>query len=165
MNRIEGERVELVELGTDRAKSLIAGAREIHWSAEYPFDGTKIAAGMLLNAVDDGLWKPGFGMYQIVRSEDGLVVGDVGFHAAPDENGMVEIGYELVPEARGAGLATDAVLTIVGWAMGQPGVARVEAETTIVNTDSQAVLNRSGFEIISTNGQDIRYRFKIWLGR
>ncbi|GAB3661430.1 GNAT family N-acetyltransferase [Glycomyces tarimensis] len=163
MNRIEGERVELRELAADGAKRLLAGERESDWSRQYPFDGTKIAVGMLVAAMDDGRWKPGFGMYQIVRSEDALVVGDVGFHAAPDENGMVEIGYELVPEARGEGLATDAVLTLVGWAMGREGVTRVEAETTIANTASQAVLARSGFEIVSTNGEDIRYRFKIWL--
>jgi RimJ/RimL family protein N-acetyltransferase len=38
-------------------------------------------------------YRPRFGLYQVVLGTDGTVVGDIGFHAAPDEGGSVEIGY------------------------------------------------------------------------
>ncbi|WP_392757204.1 GNAT family N-acetyltransferase [Streptomyces sp. LN590] len=46
----------------------------------------------------------------VVSEPDGAVVGDAGFHGPPDEAGMVEVGYTVVPGYRRQGYAR-AILT------------------------------------------------------
>jgi ribosomal-protein-alanine N-acetyltransferase len=76
---------------------------------------------------------------------DGQLIGDIGFKSFPDEEGRVEIGYSLVPAARGHGYATEAVRAMVAWALKQPGVRQVIAETEAWNEPSMRVLERAGF--------------------
>jgi RimJ/RimL family protein N-acetyltransferase len=51
-----------------------------------------------------------------------------------------------VPKARGAGLATEAVRLLIGWAFSQPGVRRIVARVDEGNGDSERLLQRLGFE-------------------
>ncbi len=44
----------------------------------------------------------------IVWRVTGEAVGYVNFHAPPDENGMIEIGYQVVPPYRRRGVASEA---------------------------------------------------------
>jgi ribosomal-protein-alanine N-acetyltransferase len=76
---------------------------------------------------------------------DGQLIGDIGFKSFPDQAGRVEIGYSLVPAARGHGYATEAVRAMVAWALKQPGVRHVIAETEAGNGPSRRVLERAGF--------------------
>ena len=64
-----------------------------------------------------------------------------GLHA----DGSVEIGYGISEEHQGKGFATEAVEAAVTWALHQPGVCRVEAETEPENKASQRVLAKCGF--------------------
>lgn len=76
------------------------------WHAEYPFadELDPLRSLATASAVD-----PDFTMYLVRRTSDGLAVGGFGFFGPPDASGTVEFGYGLVPSARGAGLATEAV--------------------------------------------------------
>jgi len=98
----------------------------------------------------------GFGMYQIVRLADGLVIGDIGFHTPP-QDGSVEVGFGLAPSARGAGHASEALGLLVGWAARQAGVREIVARTLTDNAPSKGVLARAGFTEIGTDGNFIRY--------
>lgn len=89
----------------------------------------------------------------IIEGKDGTRLGDLCFKGlAPD--GSVEIGYGLLPEARGKGYATEAVDAAVRWALGEPGVTRVEAETDPENRASQRVLEKCGFRPTGTVGEE-----------
>ena len=83
--------------------------------------------------------------WQIVRKEDGVVVGSADFKNGPDQNGEVEIGYGLGDEHRGHGYMTEAVAAMCRWVLAQPGIAHVIAETERDNLPSQRVLERCGF--------------------
>lgn len=74
----------------------------------------------------------------------GEVVARAGFHAPPDAEGTVEIGYRVEPEHRRQGLATEIVATLLTWAGGQ-GAVRCLGSTSPDNLASQAVLARLGF--------------------
>ena len=74
----------------------------------------------------------------------GEVVARGGFHAPPDADGMVEIGYRVQPSWQGQGLATELAAGLLDWARGQ-GAARCVASTTPDNRASQAVIARLGF--------------------
>jgi RimJ/RimL family protein N-acetyltransferase len=60
--------------------------------------------------------------------------------------GRADIGYWLLPEARGRGLATRALLLASRWALTQPGIARLQLWTSPDNLASLAVAERSGFQ-------------------
>jgi RimJ/RimL family protein N-acetyltransferase len=74
-----------------------------------------------------------------------ILCGGVGFKGPPDRRGMVEIGYSVLPEFGGQGLATEMVAGIVRWAKQQLQVAQIEAETNIDNKASIRVLEKNTF--------------------
>lgn len=150
--------IELVELNPAQAQELAAGRSPLPAVPDYPHPDSADAARMLRDAVAIDNWVPGFGLHLIVRLDDALVVGDVGFHTPPDERGTIEIGYGLAPSARGHGLAARAVRLLVNAALTRGGVACVIADTTIDNPASIRVLEATGFDLVRTSGNDVRYR-------
>ena len=79
----------------------------------------------------------------VLRSS-GRVVGRAGFHAPPDADGTVEIGYHVHEAERRQGFATEIVRTLLVWAARQ-GARRCLGSTAPGNVASQAVLARFGF--------------------
>ena len=69
-------------------------------------------------------------------------------------DGTVEIGYGITEEQRGRGYASEAVKKTVEWALQQPGVSAVYAETEAYNTASQRVLAKCGFIPAETLGKE-----------
>ncbi|MFI6132929.1 GNAT family N-acetyltransferase [Micromonospora sp. NPDC051141] len=80
----------------------------------------------------------------VVDAATGTPVG--GCLLAYDEpaTGQAMLGYSLLPEARGRGLASGTVRLVADWAFGV-GVARLWAGTRPENVASQRVLERAGF--------------------
>ncbi len=92
-------------------------------------------------------WAGWLGWYALAMTEARPVLcGSVGFKGPPDEAGMVEIGYSLLPSYRRAGLASEMVAGLIAWAGRDPRVRSIEAETTPDNLRSIRVLERNGFE-------------------
>ncbi|MDE3043912.1 MAG: GNAT family N-acetyltransferase [Acidobacteriota bacterium] len=114
-----------------------------HWSEGFPSDGDVHAlASLLERTLRYGDQRP-FGVYLISRLVDGVVIGGIGFHSAPDD-GRVEIGFGIAPEARGHGFASEAATALVGLA-GELGVRVVFAVTTPENAASRKTLLNAGF--------------------
>lgn len=111
------------------------------WHPDYPFvdelDPLRSLAG-------SSTPHPVFTMYLIRRTSDGLAVGGLGFFGPPDADGRVELGYGLVPSARGAGLAAEAVGLALRLAR-DAGATTVVADTDEGNAASQRVLTANGF--------------------
>lgn len=88
-----------------------------------------------------------FGWYVMTHetaSSPRVLVASGGFKGAPCV-GLVEIGYSVLPEFQGRGYATESVRSLARWALAQPGVTRVLAETEWANPASVRVLERAGF--------------------
>ncbi len=153
VNQILTERLRLLQLDVVQARNLLAGRAnsERPWIRGYPIDGTMVAAEAFLRAADAGIDFGPYGMYQLVRRADSMVVGDIGFHAPPDSGGTVTVGYGLAAQARGQGYATEALQALIGWALAQPNVRRVEADTAHGNVPSQRVMERAGMRLIGCN--------------
>jgi len=156
---IAASRVRLHELSLDSATDLSAGGGPggFTWVDGDAPDGTRVGSGITVKAHAAGVYRGGWGTYVIVRSEDGRAVGGIGFHGAPDEEGRVEIGYDLSEGARGRGYATEAVTALAAWALSQPGVTAVTATTDPDNGASQRVLARAGFAQASANEDQCAY--------
>jgi RimJ/RimL family protein N-acetyltransferase len=73
------------------------------------------------------------------------LLGTVGLQRFRWEHRTCEIGYWVVPEARGRGAATAAVRLLARWALTRLGMARVQLDTDIDNVASQRVADRAGF--------------------
>ena len=120
------------------------------WARGYPLPGTRAAARMLVRQAEatgesgDGCVPP-WGMFQIVLRDTGEVIGDIGFHGPPDPAGTVEIGYGLVEQHRGHGLAGQSAVAICALAWSRPEVRRIIAQTDQANAPSAGVLLHAGF--------------------
>jgi RimJ/RimL family protein N-acetyltransferase len=157
-------RVWLREVLPEEAGRLVdGGGRDRSWADGYPLAGTIPPARAIIAQDHDGQWRRGFGMYQIVLPASGdhsrpdVVIGDIGFHTAPSF-GSIEIGYGIVPAHRGHGYVTEAVNALTAWALAQPGVTEVRAETDPDNLASQNVLARAGFSLVDVTAEARRYR-------
>lgn len=143
--------VRLRALSPTESTALTAGQGRppagLSWHPEYPTTDTFLALGLLRLAHDAaGTTGETWGLHQIVVSAagDDVVVGDIGFHGPPEpgRRAVVEIGYAVVPEWRGRGVATQACALILQRAW-QDGADLVQAEA--VNPASRAVLRKCGF--------------------
>jgi RimJ/RimL family protein N-acetyltransferase len=77
-----------------------------------------------------------------------LAVGCAGFHAPPDTEGMVEIGYAVVPIHRRHGYARAAVEMLLERARGEPAVRKVRVTIAPENSASQDLAAQYGFTAV-----------------
>ena len=73
------------------------------------------------------------------------MIGNAGFKGPPDPDGMVEIGYGIVPSYQGQGYATEAAEALVAYAFGSRRVRVVRAHTLPRDSPSTHVLKNCGF--------------------
>ena len=135
---LETRAARLVPITADEARAMLAGRRRRDWAEGYPRADDLDAVRMMPPTGPDA-WTP----RHVVRRADGRVVGSIGCLGPPDD-GVVEVGYGLVPAARGAGLMTE-VLSGMVRSLEAAGL-RVVAHTAPDNVASHRVLARLGFE-------------------
>jgi RimJ/RimL family protein N-acetyltransferase len=115
-----------------------------NWPPETLAEALPLFLGWLEAAPDRVGW---FGWYALAAGNGAaspVLVASVGFKGPPQE-GTAEIGYSVLPQFQGRGYATEMVIALVRWALGQPGVARVVADTEWANPASVRVLSKAGF--------------------
>jgi ribosomal-protein-alanine N-acetyltransferase len=88
----------------------------------------------------------GWGVWFVTLAESNQIIGDLGFKGKPDEKGIVEVGYGILPEMQNKGIATEAVNAIVNWAFSSPSVQKVAAECLKDNIPSIKVLEKIGMK-------------------
>jgi RimJ/RimL family protein N-acetyltransferase len=144
---VDTERLRLPLWTAEDIARLRGGERADDWHADFPRDDDRDAASM---------WHDGdpWGPRSIVL--DGVVVGSIGFFGPPSqaEDGVpeTEVGYGLVEDARGAGVATEA-LTAVLDAADAAGV-RIRASVRPDNAPSIRVLAKCGFTELRGSNED-----------
>ncbi|WP_149824718.1 GNAT family N-acetyltransferase [Streptomyces tailanensis] len=151
---IPAERIVLQGIHPAAAADLAEGGTGgFDWIVGGPIEGTRIGAGMVFKAYEAGVHRPEWGMFALVRKEDGLAVGALGYHGAPDEDGRAEVGYDLVEGARGRGYMTEALRALADWgrerAAERGDVRSLFAVVDKVNIPSQGVVSRAGFAKVS----------------
>ena len=146
-------RLDLHALTNDEALALVAGEELPEWpfAEGYPLPDTLDGVRLFLRNGDRA-----FGVHLVVREEDGLVIGDCGF-VGPPADGAVTIGYEIVPVARRQGYATEVIVALAVWALGQPGVGEVRAETWPGNEGSIRALRKAGFSEVEADERVCRF--------
>jgi [ribosomal protein S5]-alanine N-acetyltransferase len=147
-------RLRLRPLDSGEMRDLLEGvpADGHRWAEGYPLDGTLVAVAMQDDLVRNGVERGGFCHYQVLLADEDVVIGDIGFHAPPDELGEVSVGFGIVPAARRRGYAVEALRALLEWALEQPEVRCVHADTDLVNLASQRVLVGAGMQLAADEG-------------
>jgi RimJ/RimL family protein N-acetyltransferase len=91
-------------------------------------------------------------MWYILRGHD--FVGVVGAYGPPSADGSVTVGYGIVPEAEGQGIATEALGGLAGWLLASGRVNILEATTFERHTPSVRVLEKNGFRCVGVSPHD-----------
>ncbi|MFJ6074330.1 GNAT family N-acetyltransferase [Streptomyces sp. NPDC093065] len=130
------------------------------WVGSGPFQGTRDAAGMLLKAYEAGTHRPEWGVFVLVRKEDGRAVGAMGFHGPPDEDGRAEIGYDLAEDGRGRGYATEALRALSAWPSARQHGTTLLAKIDRANVRSQAVVTRAGYRLVAEDEKLLAYELR-----
>lgn len=155
--------IELATRGV--AKRVTRGRRDPRddppWADEYPMEGDKRACLAYLRQLPviggSSRGQP-FGYYQIHLG--GQIVGGIGFHGPPRE-GLVEVGYGVVPAVRRQGVASEALRLILEVAEQFDQVKRVCGRTTPDNVASQRVMMSSGLQLVGRDPDFLHYELDI----
>ena len=81
-----------------------------------------------------------------VESEDGEFLGLALSPKIEREARTAELGYIVVPEARGRGVATEALRQLTDWGFDELAMIRLELVIAVHNEPSKAVARRCGYE-------------------
>ena len=119
---------------------LADGLRGFYVSAEVSSEW--LAA--LQNSTGADPWRHGF---FAIHDDSGVVIGSAGFKGAPDDDGIVEIAYGIVPAFEGRGYATEVSRALIAFAFGQQEVNVIRAHTRPDNRASARVLEKNGFAL------------------
>jgi [ribosomal protein S5]-alanine N-acetyltransferase len=115
------------------------------WPPElYDADAARWMLGWLESHPDDAQW----GFYYFVQADVSQAIGAGGYKGAPNDAGVVEIGYSIVPEWRRRGFAREAVDGLLAHAFSDPRVTCVIAHTLVELEPSIAVLRSAGFSFV-----------------
>lgn len=80
-----------------------------------------------------------------LKEKPEMLIGTIGFWRIIKAHFRAEIGYMLMPEYGGKGLATEAIKESIQYAFGQMGLHSIEANIDPTNKASEAVLRKCGF--------------------
>ena len=148
----------------DRRKALAILARERPadepWAEGYPTNGDLESATMLLRTLRTRPDVGAFGVYEIVERATGLTIGGIGFHRPPGPDGVVEVGYGLVPSAWNRGYATDALGQILVIARDHQA-RRLEGRALIDNVASRRVMEKAGLSFVVEVEGYARYEIEL----
>ncbi|MFJ8977200.1 GNAT family N-acetyltransferase [Streptomyces sp. NPDC102282] len=136
----------LERLRPDHAPALLAFERQNrgYFAASIPDRGDDFFTGFdarhaeLLAEQAAGLLH-----FHVLVDGDGAVLGRV--NLVDVAGGSAELGYRIAEHAAGRGLATSGVGEVCALALEQYGLTVLQAETTVDNAGSRAVLARTGF--------------------
>lgn len=98
-----------------------------------------IASSILLHE------KFGYSFWPLFLKETGALIGHCGLQPLR-EVGEIEVGYLVVPEHRGKGIATEAARAAVGYGFKKLGLPRIVAIALPENTASIRVMEKLGME-------------------
>jgi RimJ/RimL family protein N-acetyltransferase len=82
------------------------------------------------------------------------MLGHIGFHGPPDERGMAEMGYTVLPPFRRRGYALEAALGMMGWAQREHGVRLFRLSISPDNAPSLAMAVKMGFRQVGEQMDD-----------
>ena len=119
-------------------------------SDDGPVGTWRRRADQVLRTPEDLAWVTGL----LVDEDTFEVVGAAGFHAAPDENGMVEVGYGVDPAFRRRGYARSALLLMIDRARSHPAARVFRVTVSPTNAPSLGLVAQLPFVEVGEQWDD-----------
>jgi RimJ/RimL family protein N-acetyltransferase len=88
------------------------------------------------------------------------VIGGIGFMGGPDKDGIVEVGYDIVPEYRNQGYATEMARSLIAWAFQETGIKVVTASCLNDNIGSIKVLENIGMHRLESDRNMLKWEIR-----
>jgi len=85
-------------------------------------------------------------VYLVIYVPENILIGSCGYKGEPDANGVVEIGYEIIPAFRQKGLGAEMAKGLVDHAFSHSAVRKVIAHTLAEENPSVKILESIGFK-------------------
>jgi RimJ/RimL family protein N-acetyltransferase len=140
------------------ARDLVGAEAEIGATvpASFPDDLDNFLQYRIADLTEDPAAQPWLGRAIVLTEADGTrrSIGSCGFHAPPDPDGRVEVGYKVQPEYRRQGVATEVVRALFDWAHAQD-VDHFRASVAPDNVGSLAIIRGLGFRQVGVQIDDI----------
>jgi RimJ/RimL family protein N-acetyltransferase len=95
-------------------------------------------------------WECEKGAHWAVARRDGEVLGRIATGSWNFDDGLAGVGYWVLPDARGAGVATSSVMAFSVWALDEVGFHRLHLEHSTRNHASCRVATKSGYQLEGT---------------
>lgn len=136
----------VAELASDHARlGALLGARvDASWPPELYDAG---AMQWTLDAYDRDPAFRAWGLLYFVNKEVAPTLIGVGGYKGPPRDGVIELGYSVIPSHRRRGLATEATRAMTAQAFSAPETKRVVAHTLPELVASIGVLEKAGFRL------------------
>jgi RimJ/RimL family protein N-acetyltransferase len=130
------------------------------WPPGLWADDRPILAEVLATMRDDDGWRP---WYWLLRQADGSLrlIGVGGFSGPPDDQGVVTLGFSMVPSLWRRGYASEAVAALVEWSSRQHDLRVIEAFTENDNLGSIKVLQNNGFVQLGWGSTPTTRRYEL----
>jgi [ribosomal protein S5]-alanine N-acetyltransferase len=162
---LETERLQLIPFTLDLKRAAMnARARLVemlgvyvpeHWPGPDLAEALPFFVENMEKAPSKAVWD----WIAIHRLDQG-VIGGIGFMGGPDEDGVVEVGYDIVPEYRKQGYATEMARSLVVWAFQETTINIVTASCLDDNIGSIKVLENVGMRRLEPDGNMLKWRIR-----
>lgn len=162
---IETDRLRLIPCDIPHYEAVMKGGAALSQLLEVQVSEpwTEFPEGILISydqmKSDPSLY--GWFFYFIIHKAENKIIGNGGYKGKPDEQGVVEIGYEIMPDYRGQGYATEMVKGLLNNAFSYPEVNKVIAHTLPDYNASVRVLQKAQLKF---NGvlKDFEDEAEVW---
>ncbi|YAF95778.1 MAG: GNAT family N-acetyltransferase [Nodularia sp. CChRGM 3473] len=153
--------LEVAEAATAKNKlqvEKLLGARVCdEWYASEVWDFLPVYAQMLI----DDPSQLGWGVWLMIQIDNATLIGDLGFCGKPDEQGTVEMGYEVLSTYRQQGYGFEAVQALVDFAFTQAELKRIISHSPDDHAASMRLLEKLGMQQIDRNENIWKWELKL----
>ena len=145
---LPGPRLDLVLVTVEQLLARAASDAPVELGYDDPHDVLGPRSSPLRHRVPQVLADPSVNPWLVrlaVLRQTREIVGLINFHAPPDADGMVEVGYRVLLEHRRHGYAREMAQIMWTYAAGHPAVRVLRATFTPDNDGSRTIIEDAGF--------------------
>ena len=162
---LETKRLQLIPFTLDLKKAAMNDSAKLlemlgvyvpeHWPGPDLAEALPYFVENMEKAPSEPVWD----WIAIHRLDQG-VIGGIGFMGGPDQDGVVEMGYDIVPEYRKRGYATEMARSLVAWTFQETGIKVVTASCLDDNIGSIKVLKNAGMHQLEPDGNMLKWEIR-----
>lgn len=156
MKILETERLILRELAPedrDDLAKVLSDAEAMRYYP-HPFSEKEVEGWIRWNT--ENYRKYGYGLWAVIRREDGVFLGDCGITMQEIEGReLPELGYHIIPAYGGRGYATEAAAACMDYAFGILNMDTLYSYTTPENLPSRRVAEKIGMKVVKRFTKEI----------